>query len=750
MRRSGPIQPVVEQERIDRREEVLPLWEQGNGVKINLPWSDLNRSDALNDVQPLVADARSIILAIGATATSHKLIDAVLQSLPAHCRLYVYGDRDLEEDATLIQRIAGMGDRVLTRLGHRPPADWLIVDKGRDGRLVLGPTAEHRRWVIPVGDDLARSLFEAFCVLFWFHATREALPDANGNVAFGPPLTAPFNSPSTDILLPAGRLRFDGDLDDPVPDAEIRISPTASDPGNARMLFIPPTVGLANGRVNRPVDTELPTKLSHRGHRVLWADTGLPRTTVTHQRMVMDLVEAPVALQLEWPRAVAIGLFHRFERAAQNPEWEFHPKRRLGDVKAQVLLDGETQPKEVTPSVSLDADDVETPLLNFDSARPARFPDIPPLALEATVQWRRVPAALPRGAHPAEIVRTWTALDEWASRTVESLRDELNALESQEGLLNKLRQWLPSRDGNLTLEREQLRDELDYLGESPPSGIANQAEDLTRRLTEVASRLDELRSTAHDHRQAAEDDKEEASQRDSWKKRVEDAKANLEEVRQMLAENEEAQGKAEERRQEMQTTLDNVVASKRQERKAFLEQKWIDFEAKLEEARTHQKSLKREHKGQRSKAPRKEANKRVSEAEQMVARNKQDRENIANWLPPAAELGEADTHLTEAKKAISDLQADAARLSKDIENFNRVASEEFHFDEPPRLSAPSTSEVHSHPPIPSEEPPEIGELYEYHGERFLAIRTWEQLKPAKPVAERLRAKLVVDTRSSNT
>ncbi len=742
MRRSGPIQPEVVQEQIDRREKKLPLWEQGKSANIDLPWTVLNGSDALNDVQPLVANARSVVLAIGATKTSRKLLAAVLRSLPAHCRLYIYGDRDLEADTALVQRISGVGGRALARLGPRPPADWLIVDKGRDGRLVLGPTAEHRRWVLPIGDDLARSLFKAFCVLFWFHATREALPDADGKVDFRPPLESPFDSPGTDIPLASGRLRLDGDLDDPVPDAEIRISPTASDPGNARMLFIPPTDGLANGRVSRPVDTELPAKLFHRGHRVLWVDTGLPRTTVTHQRMVMDLVAAPVALQLEWPQAKAIDLFHRLERAAQNPEWEFYPQRRLADVKGQVLLDGATQPEPIVPSVPLDAGDVETPLLDFDSARPARFPDIPPLALEATIQWRRVPAASPPDARTAEIVRSWTAVDEWASRTVDNLRNELNGLESQEGLLNKLRQWLPSRDGNLAVECEQLREELDEIGESPPSGIADQAEDRMRRLTEIASRLDELRRTAHDQRQVAEDAKEETSQRYSWKKRVDDAKTKLKEVRQKLARNEEARGKAEERRQEVQATLDNVVAPKRQERKAFLEQERVDLETKLEEARAHQKSLKREHKGQRSKAPRKEANKRVSEAEQMVARNKQDRENIANWPPSTAELGEVSTHLTEAEKAIDDLRAAAVRLSKEIENLNPIASEEFRFDRPQRPPALSTGEPSSHPPIPSEAPPELGDLYEHNGKRFLAIRTWEQLKPAKPVAERLHAKLV--------
>ena len=70
--RSGPIQPEVVQEQIDRREEELPLWEQSKGANINLPWTELNRSDALNDVKPLIENAHSLVLAIGATATSRK------------------------------------------------------------------------------------------------------------------------------------------------------------------------------------------------------------------------------------------------------------------------------------------------------------------------------------------------------------------------------------------------------------------------------------------------------------------------------------------------------------------------------------------------------------------------------------------------------------------------------------------------------------------------------------------------------
>lgn len=745
--RRGSIQPEDKQERIDQREKELSLWEKGKkGTQIDLPWTELSSPDCLNDVQSLVANARSVILAIGATTTSGKLIDAVLQSLPAQCRLYVYGASELETE--LVQKIAGMGDHVLARLGHRPPADWLIVDKGRDGRLVVGPTAEHRKWVIPVSGDLARSLFEAFCVLFWFHATREALPDDNGNVAFRPPLAAPFKDPGPAIPLPAGRLCLDGAPNDPVPDAEFRISPNASDPGHARVLFVPPTDDLASGGTGRPVDLELPKALCRRGDRVLWVATGLPRTTITRQRMIMNLVEVPIALQLEWPAATAIDFLHRFERAAKQPAWEFHPVRRLDAVKGEVLLDRATQPDKIVPSVSLDAGDVDAPLLNFDSARPARSPDIPPLALEATIKWRRVPATLPPGARPAEIVRHWTAVDEWTSRTVESLRDALDELENQEGLLSKLRQWLPSRTGNSALEREQLRDELDEIGESPPSQIADQAEDRMGGLAEVVNRLDGLRRTTHDQQQDAEDARAKDAQRDSWKERVENAKTKLEEIRQKLKENEIAQDEAAKKLQKAQAALDEVVKVKRREREAELEKKRVELEAELEQVRQDQKSLKAGSKSRSSKSAQKKASRRVQDVERAVASNKQDRESIADWSPPASETSAESTRLNKAKKVVSNLRSQAANFAEESKQFDLAVSEKFRFKKPPRLATPSTGDVGSHPPIPSEAPPERGELYEHGGGRFLAIRTWEQLGPAQSVARRLRAELVVATNPS--
>ena len=112
-------------------------------------------------------------------------------------------------------------------------------------------------------------------------------------------------------------------------------------------------------------------------------------------------------------------------------------------------------------------------------------------------------------------------MNEWASRTVDNLRKELNELESQEGLLNKLRQWLPSRDGNaLVLKREQLREEIDEISEAQPSKMAEQAEGHMERLVQIVGRVDGLRRNAHNQQQDAEDAKAKENQRGMWEQRV--------------------------------------------------------------------------------------------------------------------------------------------------------------------------------------------------------------------------------------
>lgn len=743
--RSGPIKTEDAEHRVDRRGEVLPLWERGTAAAADLPWAPVANFDPA-EVRGLVASARSVSLAVGATSVSRALLDAVVEGVGQGCRVYVYADRVLETDASFVRGLAAVGERVLVRTGHRPPADWCVVDQGREGRLFVGASATTRRWIISVDGPLARSLFEAFRVLFWFHAPREALPDTSGTVAFRAPLAAPFPDPGSDVPLASGRLRLGGNLDDPVPDAEIRFTPVPSDPGPARVLFIPPGAGAGNGGTGTALAISLASTLAQRGRRVVWTNLDLPRTTVTRQRLVLDLVESPIALQLEWPRAVAIDLFHRFERVAQQPEWEFHPARRLGDVRGPVLVDGAAQAAPVVPSITLKAGDVPAAILEFEAARPSRLPDIPPLAIEATVQWRRVPATVPPGARQAEIVRRWTAVDEWASRQVDTLRAVLDELDQQEGLLGKLLRWLPSREP-VVLERHKLREELDEIGESRPSQAPELAEKLVGRLAHVGSRLTTLRRSLHDDRQASADADAENAQREAWKARLDAAAASLEENRAKLAANEDDQQQARQDEAAALSVLDDEVANRRAARKTALEEQRASLATELEEARSALQRLDNAHKGRPPKAERKEAHRRMQEAEQALARNRRQLDGIASWVPPDSELSDASALLNDARTTLQELRAGAGKLASEIKALDRQAAETFQFVPPPRLPAPATTDLAAPPRVPDEAPPELGELFEHQGKRFLAIRTWEQLKPAERVARRLRAEIVASAPS---
>lgn len=738
---SGIIQAQPDERKVTRRQQELTLWERGSPVPPDLPWMDGSQVDSI-DLGRLVGSAQTLAMVVGSTQTSRALLNEVLAKVQPSTRLYVYGDRALESDQKLVQRLEGLADRVLFRLGHRPPADWLIADAGRDGRLFVGTDAAERRWMIPTDGPLGRSLFEAFRHLYWFHASREALPDRAGTVAFRTPLLTPFDNPGDDLTLPSGRLAMGTALPDPIPDAEIRYSPVRVDPGRGGIIFIPPAEEMQNGASAGPISLDLPRSLAGRGHRVVWSDLGLPRLAVTRQRFVMDLVEAPIGLQLEWPRSSAVDLFHRFERICGNPEWAFHPTRKLGSIRNGVLLEGATREASAQASVTVDVGQVVAPLEDFENTKPGTFPTAPPLALEVVYKWTRVPETLPGGARPAQIVRAWTAVDEWASRAVDDCRETLTRLEDQEGFLGRLRRWLPSRD-EARLEKRRLRDEIDVLGEARPSQTPELAVESLRRIRSVADRLNTLLRDTHDSRQAAEDASAEEEQRSAWQERVSAARSTLAEVRRKIAENETAQEQATEEIGAAEAVLDEAITALRSKRAAELNAGREPLLAELEDARAAQQELKEAHDGRPPKGARKEAARRRHKAEQALAQHDRDAESLDSWTPPASATQEETSLVAEAKRVLAGLKAEAKVLASEARASENAAGEEFRFSPPARLVLPASMSLSDPPSVPSEAPPELGDLFEFQGQRHLAIKTWEQLRRAVPVARRLGAVLVV-------
>ena len=513
MTRSGQIAPENAVEAIDQGSNEYALWEHGETGAFSPPpsWVDMASRNALG-MASAVKNAQVVAMAARGAEAAHWLLDSVLRSVGPRCRIYLYGDRALERDAAFVRKLKNVGDRALARLGAHPPADWLTVDTGADGLLFAGPAAGSPRWAVPVRAEVSQSLFVAFRTLFWFHADREALPDSSGASAMRKPLDSPFPDPGTDSVLPAGRLGFGQAFDDPVPDAEIRVSPPASGAGAARLFFVHPGAGAVS--LKRPLALHKP------GSRVVWADTGLPETAVTRRRMVMSFTEARTSLQLEWPAKDAIAMLNCLNDAAREPEWEFRPAARLGSVKGKVLLDGATERAAVAAATELDGGDVPASLSAFDRARPKPFPHIPPLALTVKVKWRRIPARVPRDAGKAEIQKDWDRADEWAKRIAD---DILDALEDCKDPADNFQ------------ERARIEEELTEACESPPSREPAEAGGILAKLAELADSANRARQSIIDQRQRAENEAEQARQKTEWESRVERAKADLEASRRQLS-----------------------------------------------------------------------------------------------------------------------------------------------------------------------------------------------------------------------
>lgn len=725
--RSGPLGPEQKERTVDRSETRLSLWEAvAGGGTCDLPWRKAGEIGTA--VSPLIASAKFLVVATGRTATSSALLDAVLASTPDTARAYVYAGRHVETDRRLAQALGSASERVLARLGYDLPADWLIADGGRAGVLVIGPPGGERRWVVPVDGPLARSLFEAFHALFWHHATREALPDTSGAVAFRSPLPAPTPSRGNDVVLPTGRLVIDGKPPELIAEADVRVVPNGEATGRAGIVFVPPKGDVT---VSRQLAAEMT--------QVVWADAGLPRAAVSRERMVLDFVERPVSLQLEWPRRDSIDMYHRLSKLAITPSWRFHPQRRLADIAGEVLVEGAASAGRIVPTLTMDSDPVTAPVDRFDEAEPERLPDPPPLALRVTYRWKLVPLALPNGAREAELTKKWRAVNEWATRRVETLRQVLDGLDTEErSIVDRLRSWLTGHDG-LRRRHAVARDKLMELGEAPPSQQPDNAEELLVELHAVTQEVKGLAAEWQSARSKAEVSSVEASQRAEWQERTTRAATEAEAKRADLVSVEAKVKEAEAELQRAEELMKPALEALRAKRKTALE-------GDLERAANELAEARREAEDQvgANSKKRKALKRRVASAEERHGEIARDIETVAAWDPPSSELGEAQAPVVAAKAALDAARERARTLASAVDALEAAATEPFVFF-PPVLTAraPELPALDgAAPPVPDEAPPELGELFEHKSKRYLALRTWEQVARARPVAARLKADLV--------
>lgn len=725
--RSGAIRPEVQTRDLDRRTVSYALWEQAGGISPDLPWTPA-ASFSEDETAQILSGASTAALVIGRGKEAGALLQSSLAHVARSCRLYCYASSIWEADGLFKSKLGALSERVLVRLGLDAPADWLVVDGGRAALLLLGPTSGERRWLLNVDGPLARSLYEAFRVLFWFHSTRECLPDVRGTYAFRTPLAAPFAHPGNDIMLPAGRLLTAGTLTEVTEEAEIRVVPDGSAAGPSRVNFIPPD----------PKSFVTPLHLVQRASRVIWTDLGLPKTYVSRQRLVMDLSETPISLQLEWPKQAAIDLFHRLTKVAQKPAWQFHPERRLADVAGQVLLEHSNGPEGVQDKAVVEVPSVVVPPEDFDNAQPARFPEPPPLARVVTYRWTVQPTTPPPGAREAELVRRWRTVDEWARVRVDTLRQALEGMERDErGFLDRLLAWLP-RNKEHRQRRDVIRANLDELGEAPPSQQPAEAKEIVQRLLQVGKDVRLAIEELHTDRQQAESAAAEQEQRAAWEERMRQTKGELAVKRLELAKLEDKRSDEDKILAEAQQMLAQEEAILRALHKDDLVTKQGGLAVELAEAREAVAKLPPDADKQR----RKECARQLKLLEQQDEQMGKELANVESWTPPASELVKERRVVRERLAALTEVREKTRACSREIEGLEKIISAPFVFEPPPgRPKSPSPAESHA-PTVPNEAPPELGELLENRGTRYLAVRTWEQVQPASQVAKRLQAELV--------
>lgn len=722
---SGPIDAATVEFEVDRRGDTCAVWEQSVGACADFPWpaaSSITRSD----VASLLSSAESAVLAVGRGAAGVQLLGHALDALPASCRLYLYASRAAENDANLRNRLSQLSGRVLARFGYDAPADWLAVDGGRAALLLVGPSGAVRRWRMTVDRPVARTLFEAFRVLFWFQASREGLADPSGEYGFRTPLPAPFVDPGDDVMLHSGRLVVGGALPEPLLDADIRIVTGSVGPGRAGTLFVAPDA--------REFGTAL--GLARGGAKVVWGDTGLPKTSVSRERAVLDLVESPLALQLEWPRADAIDLYHRLVKASQRPEWQFHPQRRLADIGGPVLLEGASGTVTVQEHELVRLPEVVVPLGGSAGTEPRQFPQPPPLARRVTYQWREIPETLPEGAREAELARSWRAVDEWARRQVEVLRQALATSEGMErGFLDRLRNAIGGHDERRR-RRGRLKGQLDELGEAPPSRHHEGAAEVVRALEEIGEEIRDLLNQGHADRVQAESDAADEQQKSEWEARCGRARQELAAKRGELglAESGEAAAAAEVEAAELGLEAASVGA--RESRGAALARESERISEEL--ATTRQE---RDAQGA-SKQQRKGAARRMHELEQQAARVKKSLDALLGWRPARSELPAEYEAVERANGALKEARELVRALGADVDRLERAAAEPYFFRAPQSPAPPAMPQDAKAPIVPQDAMPELGEMFEHKGRRYLAVKTWEQAARAGVVAARLQATLV--------
>ena len=750
----GPIQAQPKERLDDRSANAFPLWEKEtpSGPPAELPWRPLD-SLAPAEWQAILGGARSVVVAC--TSLHPKWMEEVVawSSRTARLRTYLLGPETWGSSAALQALLKGGASHLLARLGSEPPADWIVAD-GERGWLVLGAPGAERRWVLPLGPALARSLHEAFVHLFWHQARSESM--AGGR--FGACLPAPFPPPAGPVLsLVRGQLAARTELGEPLlPDAELLVEPKGGrDFGTPRLLLTPPG----------PDSVARLAGLAGHGVEVAWFDAGLPQLALTRRRMVVELGEGPHRLRLEFEAEEAIRMKNVLELRARNGAWRFHPARALREVRGPVWLEGAALEQPVHDELSIDLGDVRAAeLLALAAVAPADWQEPQGLARRIRYRWRAVPPQPPSGARRAELLRKWEQLDTHVDSRANDAVAHLEKIEREErerGLLSRLVRLLPLWN-DVGSRRKRLRRALDEIREQPLSRRSSEAR---RLLDSLEAQEKELAELEHYCREAEEQEElrvAEEEQRAQHARQVEEARQRH---ARLLSELEAFRARLQEKRDglpaldgRIQARTEEVARAAYEARTQQARDKLAACQARLEDQERRRGELQAALDGLAEGTPKEERKRLKTELhkqEEALKRGRTEEEEqrrIAGtpFRPEAERPGQDEelARLVAQSRALRGevvaLEQEEKRREAELAACAKEVDVPFRFQPPHRRAEPGRKQEVARKPvaIPDEPPPELGELLEHAGRRYLAVRTWEQASRAKADADRLGAVLV--------
>lgn len=420
-------------------------------------------------------------------------------------------------------------------------------------------------------------------------------------------------------------------------------------------------------------------RLRQAGVDVMWTDRGLPDLLVAHDGGEVLLRGARGRLRLRLTIKQADEVRRLLD---EPPAWQFHTNVRLGEPEhqsARFWLPGEGAPRKLEAEQRIQLPDVPAiSLREVPETVPASSPAPQPLALTAHYQWVVVPPSVPTGAQGDALVGRWRKIDEDWSYRLGHVRDALQAAEEKRGRIGRAFSRLMS--AMLGFERTQ-------------GGLLAKLGELEAKLPSVEgpSGAPVLLSQLFE---------------------IEDASRRL----QSDLEDAERQARESDEREEQLTAWKSKVEA---------------AERNLPNRRAALSTAEVRHKGI--------ADDLCGVEESLKSAGKEDKRDLA-----AKQLRLSDD-LKRTNKEVT-------RVRSEIDALEKQVVEPFEFRPPPAPIArqapaggrfvPSAPSARATTPVPDEAFPEVGDLRNHKGQRYLVIQTWEQLTAGEEAASRLYAKLV--------